>query len=127
MVKNKYIKSTNFRKIYRKNYNKINFKGHKNLNKFIIDKINYTLNLLTYKNYFNKNFIKILNDNKKFKHKKLSINKKFFLYNTKIFTFMLTSITSLSKKLGESYIKVPYIFFSNSLSYSSAKKISKKI
>jgi hypothetical protein len=127
MKKKNYIKSANFRTIYKKNYNKINFKGHKFLNKFIIDKVNYTLNLLTYKNFFNKNFIKILYDNKRFKHKKLSINKKIFLYNTKIFTFMLTSITSLSKKLGESYIKVPYIFFSNSLSYSSAKKISKKI
>lgn len=126
MKKNKNLFNKNIIKFNKSEYKKNNNnKGYGIFKKRYIEKVNYNLNYITYKNLFNKGFIKLnkINLKKSIFQKSIQIN----FNNTKYISFILTSITSLSKKLGESFVKVPFMFFSNSISYSSVKYISKKI
>jgi hypothetical protein len=94
-------------------------KGYKN--SIYLKNINYIFNFLTYKSLINKNFIKITS------YKKFNGMYLVTVNFSKGIKLMLNTISSLSKKLGEVFVKVPFLFFSNNISYSSAKNISKKI
>lgn len=98
-------------------------KGHKK--NYSYNKVSFTLNFFTYKQQFNKFFFKVKN----FNTRKLFLNKIIALrfVNTKYIFLILNSISSFSKILGESFVKVPFMFFSNSLSYTSSKFVSKKL
>ena len=121
MVKKNNIKIRNSSKIYSKKA--INIKGYKKY--YFNDKVSFNLNFFTYKQQFNRFFTKIKN----FNNKKLLFNKIITLkvINTKYIFLILNSINSFSKKLGETFIKVPFMFFSNSLSYTSSKFVAKKL
>lgn len=121
MVKNNNIKRKISLKIPHKKF--IKNKGFKKF--YINDKVNFSLNFFTYKQQFNKFFTKIKNLN----NKKLFFNKIITLkvINTNYVFLILNSINSFSKKLGETFTKVPFMFFSNSLSYTSSKFVAKKL
>lgn len=118
---NSNIKKNNTSKISYKKF--IKNKGYKNY--YINDKVNFSLNFFTYKQQFNKFFTKI----KSLKNKKLYFNKIITLkiINTNYIFLILNSINSFSKKMGETFIKVPFMFFSNSLSYTSSKFVAKRL